>query len=91
MIRIRALSCLLVFVGACAGAPVQDTAAPDLSPYAKVKVSSVSSEKFLTENPIFREQEDLSAALRHVTTALHSEVAGSIAAEIDGKILYVNL
>jgi len=73
---------------------VQDTAAPDLSAYAKVKVVSVDSERFLADNPIFREQEDLSAALRHVTTTLHAEVAGyyeNIAAEVDGRILHVNL
>lgn len=94
MNRSLALPCLLMFLGACAGAPMQDAAAPDLSPYTKVKVSSVSTERFVTENPIFREHKDLSVALDHVTTTLESELSGyyeDITEEVDGKLLHVRL
>jgi len=73
---------------------MQDTAAPDLSPYTKVKVASVSSERFVTENPLFREHKDLSSALDHVTTTLESEVSGyyeDITEEVGGKLPHIRL
>lgn len=72
------LSGLVFLLLGCAGASVEDVEReePDLSQYGKIVVPPVNSTKFLEENVIFSESEELFSGVQHVTVVSHTEIHG---------------
>jgi len=71
-----AISCVIALLLGCAGTAGVGRSGPDLSKYGKIVVSPVNSDKFLAENVVFVQSEELLAGVQHVSRVSHAEIHG---------------